>query len=308
MTEPVDYRQVRKIVSELLGEAPRSLCRIVNRFGGMSEVYEAELSCGAVIVRTNANADMFRGAAHNIRVLRELGLPVPRLLACDASLESFPVAVMVLEKIPGRDLSYELSCMTRAQMSALAEQLAAYQRIVTTLPLGSGYGYVNIGEQGPHSSWWEMIRPNPESPLLDKEPLRRWAKETARLLEHNKPYFLRVVPTCFLDDITVKNVLMQDGVLQGLVDFDCVCYGDPLWWISLTAVGTVCDVGADALFYSDELARFWTLTDEQEAILPLYCAVMGMGFYCRYAELETDEWRMRMGGANESWLIRAGME
>jgi len=41
---------------------------------------------------------------------------------------------------------------------------------------------------------------------------------------------LAVPAICFLDDLTTKNVIVQDGVLQGVVDFDHVCYGDPLFW------------------------------------------------------------------------------
>jgi aminoglycoside phosphotransferase (APT) family kinase protein len=47
-------------------------------------------------------------------------------------------------------------------------------------------------------------------------------------------YFSSVQPTYFLDDLTSKNVIVQDGELRGLVDFDVVCYDDPLYWLALT--------------------------------------------------------------------------
>ena len=39
-----------------------------------------------------------------------------------------------------------------------------------------------------------------------------------------------------LDDITTKNVIVSAGELQGFVDFDNVCYGDPLYMLGLTMV------------------------------------------------------------------------
>lgn len=109
-------------------------------------------------------------------------------------------------------------------------------------------------------------------------------------------------PVCFLDDITVKNVIVQNGELQVLIDFDCVCYGDPLYWLALTAVGVVSDVGARGQFYIEELKRLWGLTPQQEQVLAFYCALMAQDFVQRAAAQETPEWNKRMQEATENWL------
>jgi aminoglycoside phosphotransferase (APT) family kinase protein len=127
----------------------------------------------------------------------------------------------------------------------------------------------------------------------------------ARALRHVERYerhFRHSPPTCFLDDVTVKNVIVQDGVLRGLVDFDCVCYGDPLYWMGLTAVGVVSDVGIEGLFYIDEMARLWELTDLQREILALYSAWHALWFVRRFAGRETPEWSARMLAQIEHWL------
>lgn len=51
----------------------------------------------------------------------------------------------------------------------------------------------------------------------------------------------------------------QNGELQGQVDFDCGCCGDPLSWLALTAVGIVSDLGTRELFEVEELKRLETL-------------------------------------------------
>ena len=122
------------------------------------------------------------------------------------------------------------------------------------------------------------------------------------------PYFHSVPPTCFLDDITVKNVIVENGELQGLVDFDCVCYGDPLYWLALTAVGVISDVCARELFYVDELTRLWQLTPQEEQVLALYSAAMSLDFLRRFAPVETVTWNAGMWAAVEQWTRRGEQE
>ena len=54
-------------------------------------------------------------------------------------------------------------------------------------------------------------------------------------------------PICFLDDLTIKNVIVAEGKLQGIVDFDWVCYGDPLYMIALTQTAVVSDIGEQGM-------------------------------------------------------------
>jgi aminoglycoside phosphotransferase (APT) family kinase protein len=184
-------------------------------------------------------------------------------------------------------LRYELAGMTPTQMTRLAEQIVGFQRRVTTLPPGAGYGYVGLGEMGAYTSWWDLICSANAS-----VPASRF-----------EAYLRQVSPVCFLDDITVKNVIVQDGKLQGLIDFDCVCYGDPLYWLALTSVGVVSDVGT-AGHYVSELKRLWSLTSQQEQVLAFYCASMAQDFMRRAAAQETPEWNARMQAATEDWLAQ----
>ena len=60
---------------------------------------------------------------------------------------------------------------------------------------------------------------------------------------------------------------MENSELQGPVDFDCVWYGDPLFWMALTGTAIVSDVGEAGRFYLQELKRFWGMTVRDEVIL-----------------------------------------
>ncbi len=126
-------------------------------FGHSSVSYEVALPNRALIVRTNANPEVFARTARNLSVLRELGLPVSKPIVSDVTRTRYPAAYMILEKIPGRDLRYELGTMTPVQKRRLAEQIVGYQRATATLPEGNGFGYAAIGEKAPFSSWRDLV-------------------------------------------------------------------------------------------------------------------------------------------------------
>lgn len=297
----MDAKQAMQVVEERLQAQP--LSAVHQTFGHCNVTYEVTLPGRSVIVRMNREAKAFATTAQNLMRLTALRLPVPKVLAVDTSRERVPFAYMILEKIPGRDLRYELTTMSFEQMTRLATQLVRFQRDVGRLEPGCGYGYVGIGETGPYPSWWELIAAEDQAtPTDDLAPFHSRMQIQKRRFES---YFRSVPPTCFLDDITGKNVIVQSGVLQGLVDFDCVCYGDPLYWMALTTVGIVSDVGVRELFYTEELKRLWGLMPAQEPILALYSAEMALDFLRHYARSETPEWNARMRTAIKQWLAQA---
>ncbi len=296
----MNEEQILSLVAQTLGKQPLSATH--QAFGHNSVTYDVALPGRNVIVRANANPQVFATTERNLAVLAGLGLPVPTVIVFDLTKTHHPFAWMVLDKIPGRDLRYELAAMTSAQMTRLAEQIVDFQRRVTRLPQGSGYGYVGIGEPGPYASWWELLGFDKNAPPASQtDNIRLWQGRVQKRMQNFAPYFHSIPPTCFLDDITVKNVIVQNGKLQGMVDFDCVCYGDPLHWLALTSVGVVSDVGARGLFYVDELTRLWQLTHQQEQVLALYSAAISLDFLRRFAPVETAQWNARMWAFVEQW-------
>jgi len=302
----MNKQQVMELVTQTLGIKLLSAERMTLTHSG-NTVYDVTLPESHVIVRlrgTDKNA--FSKTAQNIRALAELGLPVPRVLAEDTSLTHYPFRYIILEKIPGRDLLYELASMTRAQMTQLAERIVSAQRAVATLPEGTGFGWGHIGEGGTEPVWFDVVRSEAERlpPVADGGPLSDYKFRLHQQRLRFQPYFKDLTPVCFLEDLTTKNVLLKRGELQGLIDFDCVCFGDPLWMIGLAAGCIVNDVGRQELFYIQELCRCWNLTEQQQGIVAYYAAQRAVGFL-EHALSEQDAPRAeRLITSVEQWLAR----
>jgi len=188
--------------------------------------------------------------------------------------------VLIMERFVGRDLGFVLSEMTLSQMTILAEQVVIFERAAASLPLGNGFGFVPEGAKGA-SSWFEVVQADrgrfsaPEgSPPEVIEVI-----EGARLaLQASRDRLGTVKPVCFLDDLTTKNVIVHEGRLSGVVDFDVVCYGDPMYWLALTRVAVLSDVGSAGWFYVEELQRIWGPNERDLQNLNLYSALHAAAF------------------------------
>ena len=168
-------------------------------FGHTNQVYSVTLSDEQIILRTNDKPGVLEHTADNIAILSSLGLPVPRVIRTDVSMEQVPFAYMILEHFPGRDLRYELEGMTHEQMTELAQQIISYQRACQSFPRHR----IRMGSNrraGAFSSWTQIIdrdiRQHIDHIIDDVTP------ETIVQLQQMKrrytPYFDQVEPICFM--------------------------------------------------------------------------------------------------------------
>lgn len=298
----MNEQTISELVAQTLGETPHSIEPMTLTHSG-NTIYEVTLPSRQVIVRLRGNdEDTFAQTTHNIAALAQLGLPVPRVLAADTSKIKYPFAYVILEKIPGRDLLYELTGMTLDQITRLAEQIVGIQRIVGTLPMGTGFGWGHIGGGGGESVWFDVLSDDAVPPSSDGTILGDLRLRLHRQRVRLQPYFRRVQPLCFLEDLTTKNVILEAGEFRGIIDLDCVCFGDPVWMIGLAAGCVLNDIGTRELVYIEELCRLWELTDEQRQAVRYYSVQRALEFLEFAIANQDDELINRLVAQIEEWL------
>ena len=110
-------------------------------------------------------------------------------------------------------------------------------------------------------------------------------------MDQAEPYFATVKPVCFLDDLTTKNVLVLDGELTGVVDFDWVAYGDPLLHLGLCAAAVTANTSLHCQHYVEELIRFSGLNSYQRGVVGLYQASYLVNFLGAELPDKPGDWR-----------------
>lgn len=246
-------------------------------------VYDAIGADGRKIVARLAQpggAGSLAGAVYWYERLRPLGVPLPELLGYDLTGQKFGYPYLLLERLPGRDLGLVYATLNVDQKRRLAREIAQLQKIVSTLPPASGYGYATSYAADLKSSWAEVVvreleknRPR----IIQAEVFQLQTVDRVReTLAGFESYFEKVPPRPFLDDTTTKNVIVYRGHLSGIVDVDVVCFGDPLFVVALTHMALL------SRGYTTDYIKFWCneldLDAMQRRVLNLYTAVFCVNF------------------------------
>lgn len=268
-------------------------------------VYRVDLPGGeSVVLRTSTRPGTFAYTKFNLNVLRSLGLPVQLVLAAGRIRGNG--SYIVLDWIPGRDLLFELSAMSDRQITGVAERVVDCQRRVARLPLGEGFGWAAIGQKGGLKSWGEMFGKVDLNPPADDGTLVAGLQVRVRRVRARlEDYFASVQATPFLDDMTAKNVIVEDGTMRGLIDADFICYGDPLLAVGATMASIAEEAPEAGAFYGEELMRCWNPNVEQRAATCFYAAACAMGTL-RGLDTTTEPIRAEiMGRTIGDWLAQA---
>jgi Ser/Thr protein kinase RdoA (MazF antagonist) len=238
---------------------------------------------GPVVVRIAQpqSREYLTGAVYWSQLLRSRGVPLPALLAFDLQSERSPFPFLILERLPGTDLAHVYEQLSAAEKEALAREIVQVQHRVGSLPPGTGFGF----SFGPNTesmlpTWRAFL-----DTLLERSRRRikqmglvdsRHVDRVGAHLDALERYFDGIGATAFLDDVTVKNVLIDAGKLSGIVDVDVVCYGDSLLTLGLTRMALLAR-GWD-LDYLDFWCEELDLTSQQRHALHLYTALYCVDF------------------------------
>ncbi|MGA3065582.1 MAG: phosphotransferase [Tepidisphaeraceae bacterium] len=268
---------VAGLAGRVLGVRPLRVARQTLTSSG-NAVYRVYLTGGdSIAFRFSPWPRMFAHTRQNLDELRALGLPVQTVLA--AGRTESGGSYVILDWVPGRDLIHELDGMSPAQMSLLAEQVVECQRRLGHLPQSTHFfGWAPIGGNGTYANWTEVFGDTiPPSTADDGTPFGKLRARLCALRNDLQPYLATVRATPFLDDLTTKNILVENGVLTGLIDLDFICYGDPLLAVGATMTSIAADCPESAGYYADELIRFSDPPAARRRTIWFYAALWAVG-------------------------------
>eukprot|EP01103_Thecamoeba_quadrilineata_P017382 TRINITY_DN6140_c0_g1_i1.p1 TRINITY_DN6140_c0_g1~~TRINITY_DN6140_c0_g1_i1.p1 ORF type:complete len:374 (-),score=9.87 TRINITY_DN6140_c0_g1_i1:64-1185(-) len=203
-------------------------------------------------------------------ILEPLNIMLPKIIAYDTCGDIYS---LILERVPGTDLGIVYSNLTFTQKRDIAQTLINIQDKVGTLPLAYGYGFANSYEDPNLLPTWKDVI---EKMICDREAAiikagifdNKYVEQLRESLDEFDDYFSQILPQPFLNDTSLKNVLVNNGRLSGIVDIDEICFGDKVLVLALTRMALLSNnLSTD---YIDIWIERWNLDAAQTKALSFY--------------------------------------
>ncbi|MBA3660913.1 MAG: phosphotransferase [Gammaproteobacteria bacterium] len=222
---------INKVIMFHFNQSPVLIRRMT--IGICNEVYDVGLNNREVIIRLSPYDKYLMGSHDHIPRFKKLGIQVPDILFENYSKTLIPFSYQIQNKIEGMDLGNVIETLTDEQLKALAKEIASIFHKVKTLPSSKEYGVIWGGGDNETSGTWtermkiwieESIERGKKTGVMDDKMLSLAEK----LYTEYKSYFDSVKPVTYYRDICSKNVMIDNGKFNGLVDLDGLTQGDPL--------------------------------------------------------------------------------
>jgi len=258
----------------------------IKRFSTGSEhyVYDVTTKLNKNLVVRIGKEDarkIISGAVYWHNILKQKGVPLPKLLFSEIEKNLFDFPVIIMERLKGQDLGSVYPQLTSDQKRKLSQEIYNIQNNVASLPHAHGFGYATSYEDNTLKQSWISLLEN----QLERSKKRIieiglinliYYNQVKNLVNANKEYFSTIKPIGFLDDTTTKNVIIDNGKLTGVVDTDYVCFGDSLFVVALTQMALL------SKGYNTDYISYWTdllkPTTNQRKALIIYTIMHCVGF------------------------------
>lgn len=273
MTLVPNEKIAAEIVTSLLQENVIHAERMTT--GNQNYVYALRTKTSDYVLRltTAAYRQKFAAALYWQERLLPLGVPLAKFIHHDIEARHSPFPALLMERLPGSDIGNVYPTLNRSQKKNLAEQMTQIHQATRVLPDGAAFGYALSYEKPPnYSSWFSFLWNDLEiasERIKQAEILDQFAiNQMISIADRMRNYLSSIRPQIFMPDTTVKNVIVHEGKLSGIVDIDEMCFGDPLFVLSLTYAGSEID-GHDT-HYADCWKKLLSLSPDAEMRLEFY--------------------------------------
>lgn len=272
---------INKVIRFNFNYSPTFIRRIT--IGICNEVYDVGLHDKEVIARLSPVDKYLMGSHDHIPQFKKLGIKVPDILFEDYSKSLIPLSYQIQSKIEGTDLGNVIETLTDDELKTLAKEIASIFNKVKTIPSSKEYGVIwGGGDNETSASWTERMK------LWIEESKERGTKTgvmdeemsllAEKLYTEYKPYFDSAKPITYYGDICSKNVMINNGMFNGLVDLDGLTQGDPLeavGRITLSWYGT-----HHGEIYANAVMDEMELTEQERKIVLVYALLNKISWAC----------------------------
>ncbi len=230
------------------------------------------------VIRINSDESAYKDTIYWLDKLKGLEIPVPKVIYKG---RYYTLSYLILNHIDGDDLGNVYGNLSTEEKKGIAREIVNIQNVVATLPRNRGYGYLTSYDDENYKRCWKDViikhldrsrNGIKENKIFDYKKVDKIEK----LLDKYDKYFSAIKPIPFLDDLSSKNVLINEGKLSGVIDFDWICFGDKMYYIALTNMALI-SLGYDTE-YIEFLMEEMKASEIEREILRLYTLAFCVDF------------------------------
>ena len=219
------------------------------------------------ILRCSLEKDAYENTVYLLKELEVCDIPIPKVIKY-GQYDGY--RYLILSYLLGEDIGIIYQDLRDSEKRQIAKEVVAIQNKVSALKI-----------QAPDDWNWnsfadEMLGRAYE--LISKNGFFDVSKveEVSNILKEMQPYISSVKPIPYLDDISTKNLLIENGHVSGVIDIDWMGFGDKLTFVAMTKVALL-NMNLDTN-YVDYLLEEMHLNSEQKRAFIFYCLLFCVDF------------------------------
>lgn len=220
----MDEKIVVQLWKEHFGTEPEHVKRCA--VGQANYVYIVECKQQKFTIRCSTEKAAYKQTIYWLERLSNIHVPVPEIIGHG---EYQGYSYLILSYLEGQDLGLVYPQLTKEEKRTIAKEIAAIQNRVGMLPLE------DVNENWSWESFIAYMLDRAKERIaangyFDPEKVKQLKEQVVKL----ETYFSDIQPIAYLDDISTKNLLIQNGRISGIIDIDWMGIGDKLTFVALT--------------------------------------------------------------------------
>lgn len=225
---------ISKICIKHFSEPPKSTDRCGVGIGNY--VYIVECKNTKYVIRCSEETNAYANTKFLLRKLSVLDIPIPHIIASGMLLQ---YEYIILTFIEGKDIGLVYQNLSTSEKKKIAKDVVEIQNKVAKS---------DIKNTDENWSWESFVKE-----ILDRAKERilkngyfaiNKVEQLQEKMSDFAEYFANVKPIPYLDDISSKNLLINNGQVSGIIDIDWIGFGDRLTFAALTKIAFL-DLGYD---------------------------------------------------------------
>lgn len=297
-----------KIISQIclacFGEKASAIERCM--VGQGNYVYIVECGGDKYVVRCSEESNAYDNTVYWLRRLSSIEIPVPKVIGKGKYAR---YEYLVLSYIEGKDIGLVYQSLRDEDKRSIAKEVVHIQNRVSTLKLEdvksdwSWFAFINFMLE-------RAAKRIVQNGYFDVEKAERLEECMGQL----EAYFTSIRSLPYLDDISSKNLLIQNGRISGIIDIDWIGMGDKLTFAALTYMALL-DLQYDADYVEYVLEEMQAGDVERKAFIfytLMYCVDFmgerGMQFMGKTIEVNEQIINRLNGIYDKLWRKWSGQE